>query len=73
MRPILGIRTRLWLAAALPAMLTVLLLLLLFHGRQGSALEDALRDRAHASARQLGGAAEFLLFADNRDGLARLA
>ncbi|WP_137893968.1 diguanylate cyclase [Ramlibacter sp. 2FC] len=72
MKPIPGIRTRLWLAAALPAMLTVLLLLLLFHGRQGSALEDALRDRAHASARQLGSAAEFLLFADNRDGLARL-
>lgn len=72
MKPTLGIRTRLWLAAALPAMLTVLLLLLLFHGRQGSALEQALRDRAHASVRQLGGAAEFLLFADNRDGLARL-
>ncbi|HYR24931.1 MAG TPA: diguanylate cyclase [Aquabacterium sp.] len=68
-----GIRTRLWLATALPAMLVVALLVAGFASRYGDRMAEALKDRGIASARQLGSAAEFMLFAGDRDGLMRLA
>lgn len=68
-----GIRTRLWVATALPAMLVIALLVIGFASRYGDRMADALRDRAIASARQLGSAADFMLFAGDREGLARLA
>jgi len=68
-----GIRVRLWLATALPAMLVIALLVIGVASQYGERMTDALRDRGIASARQLGSAAEFMLFAGDRDGLARLA
>ena len=67
-----AIRLRLWLAAALPAVLAIVLLVAGFYERQGQALEDALHERGQASARQLAGAAEFMLFAGDQEGLSRL-
>lgn len=67
-----GIRARLWLAAALPALLVTAVLLLVFLHRHGSELLEAWSDRARASARQLAGAAEFPLFAGNQESLQRL-
>lgn len=68
-----GIRARLWIATALPAMLVIGLLVVGFASRYGERMADALKDRAIASARQLGSAAEFMLFAGDREGLIRLA
>ena len=65
MKRFFGMRSRLWLAAALPAMLAIALLLQGFLARHHSAMTAALRDRAQATARQLAGAAEFPLFAGN--------
>lgn len=67
-----GIRIRLWLATALPAMLVIALLTIGVASQYGDRMADALRDRGIASARQLGSAAEFMLFAGDRDGLLRL-
>lgn len=67
-----GIRIRLLLAAALPATVVVSLLLFGFLDRYATDLVDALRDRGLASARQLGVAAEFPLFAGHIEGLQRL-
>lgn len=72
-QPLFGIRTRLWVAAALPAVLAVAMLLAGFLDRHNSELTAALRDRARAAAAQLGGAAEFALFAGNQEALQRLA
>ncbi|GAB3192709.1 GGDEF domain-containing protein [Hydrogenophaga aquatica] len=72
-QPLFGIRARLWVAAALPAILAVAMLLTGFLDRYNTELTGALRDRARASAAQLGGAAEFALFAGNQEGLQRLA
>jgi diguanylate cyclase (GGDEF)-like protein len=67
-----GIRTRLLIAAALPAIVVVALLLIGFINRHSNDLVEAMQDRGLASARQLGVAAEFPLFANHRDGLQRL-
>lgn len=68
-----GIRTRLWVATALPAMLVIMMLVAGFAYRYGERMADALKDRSVASARQLGSAAEFMVFAADREGLLRLA
>lgn len=67
-----GIRLRLWIAAALPALLVVVLLLAGFLDRHGRELTEALTDRARASTQQLAGAAEFPLFTGNDESLLRL-
>lgn len=68
----LGFRARLLLAAALPAVMVALLLAIAFIDRQAAELEDSLRDQGWATAKQLGMAAEFPLFAGNLDALDRL-
>jgi diguanylate cyclase (GGDEF)-like protein len=68
----IGFHTRLLLAAALPAVMVIVLLLIGFIDRHSADLELGLRERGQAAARQLGLAAEFPLFAGNRDGLERL-
>ncbi|WP_306564587.1 GGDEF domain-containing protein [Aquabacterium sp.] len=68
-----GVRVRLWLATALPAMLVIALLVVGFASQYGGRMAEALKDRGAASARQLGSAAEFSLFAGDREALARLA
>ena len=68
-----GVRVRLWLATALPAMLVIGLLVVGFASQYGGRMAEALKDRGAASARQLGSAAEFSLFAGDRESLARLA
>lgn len=68
-----GIRMRLWLATALPAMLVIALLAIGVATQYGERLTDALKNRGVASARQLGSSAEFMLFADDHEGLSRLA
>lgn len=73
MKRFFGMRSRLLLAAALPAMLAIGLLLQGFLTRHHSAMTAALRDRAQATARQLAGAAEFPLFAGNVELLQHLA
>lgn len=67
-----GFRARLLLAAALPAVMVVALLLIGFLERHAADLEQALSDRGRAAAGQLGTAAEFPLFADNREALDQL-
>jgi diguanylate cyclase (GGDEF)-like protein len=68
-----GVRVRLWLATALPAMLVIALLVVGFASQYGGRMAEALKDRGAASARQLGSAAEFSLFAGDRESLMRLA
>ena len=68
-----GIRARLWLATAMPAMLVTALLVIGVASLYGDRMADALRDRGIASARQLGSSAEFMLFAGDREGLIRQA
>lgn len=67
-----GIRARLWVATALPALLVIAMLVAGFAYRYGDRMADALTDRGLATARQLGSAAEFMVFAGDREGLARL-
>ncbi len=67
-----GIRLRLWLAAALPAVIVVAMLLFGFLERHGRELTGALGDRAQTASAQLGGAAEFALFAGDDETLQRL-
>lgn len=68
-----GIRARLWFATALPAMLVIALLVIGFATQYGDRVVSVLKDRGVASARQLSSAAEFMLFAGDREGLVRLA
>ena len=68
----IGFRARLLLAATLPAVMVVALLLIGFLDRHTADLEQALQDRGRAVARQLGTAAEFPLFAGNREALDQL-
>jgi diguanylate cyclase len=68
----IGFRARLLLAAALPAVMVVVLLLIGFLDRHTADLEQGLRDRGRAAARQLGTAAEFPLFTGNREALDQL-
>lgn len=67
-----GIRIRLWWASALPAMLVIALLVIGLASQYGDRMAEVLKERGLASASQLGSAAEFMLFADDREGLARL-
>ena len=67
-----GIRLRMWLAAGLPAVVVVAMLLFGFLQRHGRELTTALSDRAQATAKQLGGAAEFPLFAGDDQTVHRL-
>lgn len=67
-----GVRVRLWLATALPAMLVIALLVVGFASQYGGRMADVLRDRGMVAARQLGSAAEFSLFAGDQEALARL-
>ena len=67
------VRTRLWLAAALPALLVATALWLVFVERYTADLTEAWRERARGAALQLAGAAEFPLFARDTEGLKRLA
>ena len=66
-------RLRLWLAAALPAVLVVLVLLALFVQRHGHELLQAKQHQAQAVAKQLASQAEFSLFAADVQTLQRLA
>jgi len=66
-------RLRLWLAAALPAVLVVLVLLALFVQRHGHELLQAKQHQALALAKQLASQAEFALFAADVQTLQRLA
>lgn len=68
-----GVRLRLWLATALPAMLVIALLVIGFASQYGGRMTEVLKDRGVASVRQLGSAAEFSLFAGDQDALKRLA
>jgi len=65
MKPLLGMRARLFLAAGLPALLAVLALLQGFLSHHDRVLSAALRDHATGMARQVANAAEFPLFAGN--------
>lgn len=67
-----AIRTRLWLAAALPALLAVATLLGVFLTRYSDDLTEAWQERARVGALQLAGAAEFALFANDTETLTRL-
>ncbi|MDO9611947.1 MAG: diguanylate cyclase [Serpentinimonas sp.] len=66
-------RLRLWLAAALPAVLVVLVLLALFVQRHGHELLQAKQHQALAVAKQLASQAEFSLFAADVQTLQSLA
>ena len=66
-------RLRLWLAAALPAVLVVLVLLAVFVQRHGHELLQAKQHQAQAVAKQLASQAEFALFAADVQTLQRLA
>jgi diguanylate cyclase len=66
------IRLRLFVAAALPAVMVVLLLVVAFLNKYESESITALQERARASAAQLAGAAEFPLFAGDTEALKRL-
>lgn len=66
-------RLRLWLAAALPAVLVVLVLLAVFVQRHGYELLQAQQHQAQAVAKQVASQAEFALFAADVQTLQRLA
>lgn len=72
MKPLLGMRARLFLAAGLPALLAVLALLQGFLSHHDRVLSAALRDHANGVARQVANAAEFPLFAGNLAALQSL-
>lgn len=68
-----SIRLRLWVAASLPALLVIVVLLVGFADRHTRELSTMLADRARAAAQQLASAAEFSLFAGDTHSLQRLA
>jgi len=69
----IGLKTRVLLAALLPAALVALALAAIFTVRQVGSLEEALAARGRAEARQLASNAEFGLFSGNLELLVRLA
>lgn len=73
MKMLSGIRIRVLIAALLPAVLVAVALAGILLERQYHGLEAALEARAVAEARQLAGAAEFGVFAGNREALLALA
>ena len=68
-----GIRVRLFLAASLPAILAIVVLLQGFLQRHDQVLTEALHENALGTARQVAIAAEFPLFAGSSASLQRLA
>ena len=68
-----GIRMRLFLAAALPAILAILVLLQGFLTRHERILTETLQEHAQGMARQVANAAEFALFTGSQSALQRLA
>ncbi|MEO0003858.1 MAG: hypothetical protein RLZZ22_1550 [Pseudomonadota bacterium] len=68
-----GIRMRLFLAAALPAILAISVLLQGFLTRHERILTETLNQHAQGMARQAANAAEFALFTGNQSALQRLA
>ena len=68
-----GIRMRLFLAAALPAMLAISVLLQGFLSRHERILTETLHEHAQGIAKQAANAAEFALFAGSLSDLQRLA
>lgn len=68
-----GIRMRLFLAAALPAILAILVLLQGFLTRHERILTETLNEHAQGMAKQAANAAEFALFAGSQSALQRLA
>ena len=67
-----GLRSRLLIAAVLPAVLVAIALATILADRQYRGLEDALRARARAEARQVASAAEFGVFSGSREALQAL-
>lgn len=67
-----SIRARLWLAAALPTVLVVVVLLWVFLSRYTDDLTEAWQERARVAATQLAGSVEFPLFAGDDETLQRL-
>jgi diguanylate cyclase (GGDEF)-like protein len=68
-----GIRVRLFLAAALPAILAISVLLQGFLTRHERILTETLNEHAQGMARQAANAAEFALFTGSQSALQRLA
>lgn len=68
-----GIRMRLFLAAALPAILAILVLLQGFLTRHERILTETLNEHAQGMAQQVANAAEFALFTGSKSALQRLA
>jgi len=68
-----GIRMRLFLAAALPAILAISVLLQGFLSRHERILTETLNEHAQGIAKQAANAAEFALFAGSLSDLQRLA
>jgi len=68
-----GLRARLLVAAVLPAVLVAIALATILADRHYRGLDEALRARARAEARQIAGAAEFGVFSGSREGLQALA
>ena len=73
MKNLFGIRMRLFLAAGLPAILAIVVLLQGFLQRHDQVLTEALHENALGMARQVAIAAEFPLFAGSAPSLQRLA
>lgn len=73
MKTLFGIRMRLFLAASLPAILAIVVLLQGFLQRHDQVLTEALHENALGTARQVAIAAEFPLFAGSAVSLQRLA
>ncbi len=67
-----GIRVRMLAATVLPAILVALALSAILLDRQFRGLDDAMQARVRAEARQLASAAEFGVFAGNREALLAL-
>lgn len=67
-----GLRARLLVAAVLPAVLVAISLATILADRQYRGLDEALRARARAEARQVASAAEFAVFSRSREALQAL-
>lgn len=68
-----GIRARVTLVAFVPMLVVAALMTATHTGLRLSDLDDALRARAHAHARQLAAASEYAIFAGDRETLGQLA
>lgn len=68
-----GVRARVTLVAFLPMLMVAALMTATHTGLRLSDLDDSLRARAHAHARQLAAASEYAIFAGDRETLGQLA